>query len=326
MIRTEGCGNMIKFGIMGPGNIARKFADACHETKGVELIAVASTNAERASQFAQTYDIPKAYGNYEDFLTDPEIDAIYIAVINSKHLELIERCARAGKAVLCEKPFVLAEADAKKVIQLSKETNMLIMEAMWTNFLPATLQVKEWLDQGVIGKVRFMQTSFSNLVSRENNQALFNKELGGGGLYDVGVYCLAYAIHMFGTPVSQRSTIQIGETGVDEFGVTQLQFADGAIADCRYGLRLNLDGDARIYGEDGYILANTFWKTTRCERYNNQNELVESKDFEVCNGFLYQLRHFVELYNNQEIESPINPLEQSLLYAKLFDAILQSQV
>lgn len=314
---------MIKFGIVGPGNIARKFADACKESKTAKLIAVASTNPERAKQFAKKYDIPKVYGNYEDLLNDPEVDAVYISVINSKHLELIERCARAGKAVLCEKPCVMTATDAEKMIQIANETNVLIMEGMWTNFLPATIQVKEWIDQGVVGKVRLMESSFSFLTSRDDCQALFDKELGGGALYDVGIYCLAYAIYMFGTPVSQKSTLQIGETGVDEFGVTQLQFSNGVIADCRYGIRLNLDGQASIYGEDGYIVVNEFWKSTQCKRYNNADELVETKNFEACNGFLYELNHFAKLYKNKKTESPVNPLEQSLLYTKLFDAILE---
>ncbi|HHX59991.1 MAG TPA: Gfo/Idh/MocA family oxidoreductase [Epulopiscium sp.] len=316
---------MVRFGIIGAGIIARKFADACKQSKGAQLMAIASTSMERANQFAQTFNVPKAYDSYKDLLNGPEIDAVYIAVINSKHLELIKQCAKAGKAVLCEKPFVLTKVDAKEVIALSKETNVLIMEAMWTNFLPATIQVKKWIDQEVIGKVRFMQTSFSSLVSQKDRQVLFNKALGGGGLHDVGIYCLAYSIHMFGAPTAQKSMVQIGETGVDEFGVTQLAFKNGVIAECRYGLKLNLDGNARIYGEEGYIVVHTFWKSTRCQRYNNDHELVETKDFEVVNGFIYQIDHFAALYQNKQIESKVNPLEQSLLFAQLFDSILEKE-
>ncbi len=178
----------IRWGIVGAGDIAKKFAKACHENEDTCLCAVASTNAARANAFAQDNNISKAYGCYADLLADDEIDAVYIATINTLHFSAIEQCAKAGKAILCEKPCVMTQADAQKVASLARKYNVLIMEAVWSLFLPATHKVQQWLNNMQIGRVRCMEANFSFYSNAGVDSRLFSKALGGGGIFDVGVY------------------------------------------------------------------------------------------------------------------------------------------
>lgn len=310
-----------KLAIIGPGVIAHKFADACTRIEQVELVAVASTNMERAKSFADKYDIPNAYDAYDEML-EQDIDGVYVSVINFKHLEVIEQCAKHGKAILCEKPAVENYEDAKKMAECIRKYNVLFVEAMWTNFLPCIRKVKEWVDSGIIGKIRNIQVNMSFLGDPDPQSRLFNKELGGGGLLDVGIYTLAFALEMMGEPVVQsKSFMQIGETGVDEYAHTLLSFPSGTIASCSYGIRLNKPDHAFIYGEEGHINLPNFWRTRKCEVVNNKGEVIDTVEDECDNGFVYEIQHFVQLIQEHKLESPINTIEKTLSYYKLIDEI-----
>ena len=135
----------MNFGLLGPGSIARKFADACSRTEGVKLLAVASGSRERAEAFAAEFEVENVCGSYEELLALPEIDAVYISVINSLHYETARKCLEAGKAVLCEKPFCVTVSQTEELIRLAEEKGLLLMEGMWTLFLPCVCAVRNWV-------------------------------------------------------------------------------------------------------------------------------------------------------------------------------------
>lgn len=309
----------INWGIAGPGNIARKFAEACNICEQATLYGIASTNPDRAKQFADTYNATKSYNNYQEMVDDEDIDAIYIATINTFHMPIIEQCIKAGKPVLCEKPCVLTEADAIQVETLSKQYDVLVMEALWSVFLPANRKVKQWISEDKLGKLRHMESNFSYFMNYDYSSRVFDKDTGGGAMFDIGVYCIAYSIEMLGYPIDMHSTLQYGPTNVDEFGCTTLVFKDNVTAVCRYGIMQEMDSVATIYGENGYITVNPFWDATKCELFDRHKNLVESFSIEPVNGFLFQLEHFNQLIIDGKKQSDIMPFSTSRMYAKIYD-------
>lgn len=163
---------------MGPGKIARKFADACGKVDGVELVAVASTNEKRARMFADEFGIERIC-SYEEILKREDIDAIYIAVINSLHYDLVKKCLEAGKAILCEKPFCVTEEQARELVQLAEEKHILLMEAIWILSLPCIKRMKKWIEDGAIGKLKFVRSSFAFQAEYDKDNRFFSRQLGG---------------------------------------------------------------------------------------------------------------------------------------------------
>lgn len=179
---------MIRFGILGAGDIARKFLDAVRQTADGEVIAVASRSLERAKAWAETEKLNAYYGNYEELLSDSRIDAIYIATTTNAHYENILQCLRAGKHVVCEKSLVQSYGEAQEVCAMAKEKNLFLMEAMWSRFLPKTVTARSWIADGRIGKVNLMQATIGWKADKVYSKRLFLPELGGGALYDIGIY------------------------------------------------------------------------------------------------------------------------------------------
>ena len=188
----------IKWGILAPGNIAHRFAKGLSVIPDAELIAVGSGSKERADAFADEFDVPRRYGSYEDLVSDPDVDAIYVATLNTFHKECSILCLRAGKAVLCEKPFAINAEEAKEMIACAKECRQFLMEAMWTRFLPVMVKVRELLADGAIGEPRMLTADFGIRKEVDPESRIFNPKLGGGGLLDVGIYTIAMAFMVFG--------------------------------------------------------------------------------------------------------------------------------
>lgn len=311
----------IRWAILGPGNIANKFAQAVKLCEDAELCAVGSTSMERARDFAEKYDIPHVYDSYEELLQNDEIDAVYIATINATHASLIQQCAAAHKAVLCEKPSVLTEQEAIAVQKAAEENQVLVMEGMWTNFLPATAVVKQWMDGGKIGKVRNLSLSFC-FHDSGTSRRLFDRELGGGGIYDVGVYCIEYAMHLLGqAPVECKVMAQMTQGGVDEFAVVLLRFPGDVIVDCRAGVTLSSDNEGVIHGDNGRIRVGNFWVDNECTLCDESGKIVEQYIGDKGNGFVYEIRHFNSLLRAGKLQSDVMPLELTRNCAKVYDAV-----
>lgn len=309
----------IKWGIIGPGNIAKTFAEALRRSGDSELWAVGSSSRERAESFAAEYGASRAYGDYGSFLEDKELQAVYIATVNSTHMDLIRKCAAAKKAVLCEKPCVLTEADAAELEKLSGQ--VLIMEGMWTAFLPATRTVKKWIADGKIGNLSHISLSFS-FKGDQASRRLFSRELGGGGMYDVGVYCIEYAMELTGSaPEECKSMARLSESGVDEFGTLLMRFPGDIIADCRYGISFFAGSDAHIHGDRGRIYVPAFWSGGSCELYDENSVLADRYVSGGENGFIYEIRHFNRLLSEGRTESDIMPLAKTRSCARVFDKI-----
>ncbi len=314
----------IKYGIIGLGVIAQVFAKALNIINGAELTAVASSNRERAGLFARKFNSKKICNSYIELIKDKDIDVVYVALTHNLHFEIVKMCIENGKAVICEKPLFTNKKDAEELIALSRENKVLLMEAMWTRCLPSFQKAKKWVDEGRIGDIKLIDAKFCFNAPYDPKHRLFNPELAGGSLYDVGVYVIEFTTGILGEkPDKVSGFASKAETGVDDFAVINMSFKSGALAMLSCGTRAYVNRDAGIYGTNGRIIVYEFFSSKKCELYDNNNNLVESFEDNCQDGFIYQIRHFNDLFKNGKLESEIIPLDDTLNCADVFDKLLK---
>ncbi len=312
----------MNFGVIGPGVIAEKFAGACKSCEGVTLLGAASRSREKAEAFVRRHGLERVYDSYEALLADPSIDAVYISVIHTGHFSLARKCIEAGKAVLCEKPLTCSLEDTEELIRLASERGVLLMEAMWTLFLPPVQKAVKWLRDGAIGAMEYAACNFSSFVRRNPKSRLFDPAQAGGGLLDVGVYCVAFLLEAAGEePQDVKAFLRIGPTGVDEMGTAVFRFPGGLLADCTFGLRAGLDDSACIFGDKGKIILRHFWRCRRAELYDQEGNLLETAEDSQENGFVYEIDAFRDSFRKGETECPQMPLAKTLAAARWMEAI-----
>jgi len=245
--------SVIRWGIWGTGAIAHSVASDFRMANGALLHAVASRTEERAKEFASEHRAARWYEGLDSLLKDTEVDVVYVATPNHRHLEDCLACIRAGKSVLCEKPFALNLAQAQLIANAARLHKVFCMEAMWTRFIPAVIEAKRCIDAGDIGPLRLIQGNFAYPTPRGNESRLFDIKLGGGALLDRGVYLVSLVQHLLGVPDLIRGATVLGPTGVDEQSSYQLVFAGGALADLAASLLVRGTNDFLICGERGSL-------------------------------------------------------------------------
>ena len=316
--------NKIRFGIIGCGNIARRFSQALNQSAHAELFACAARDEERAKVFAKEYGAQKSYGSYQAILEDQDVDAVYIATVHSTHAQIAKDCIRAGKPLLCEKPFFINSSEAQEVIELGRERGVLMMEGFWTRTQPAYLKVKEWISEGRIGEARLIRAAFCFPVpysEATKSSRLWNPQLGGGALLDAGVYPYMYVTGLMGGPPQDfTAMVQRVDSGVDMSVIMCMRYP-GLLADCLTSIAGRMDDSAIISGTQGYIKQHRFLGSRKAELYNQRGELVDSFSDPVEEGFIHEIDHFVQLIRSKDLESPLIPLADTLDFARKVDYI-----
>jgi predicted dehydrogenase len=311
----------IKWGIIAPGNISIAFAEGMKVVSDAEIAAVASRDISRAEEFAKKFNIKKAYGSYEEIVKDEEIDAIYIATPHTFHREMSILCLEHGKAVLCEKAATLNSKELKEVIETAEKHNTFYMEAMWMRFLPLIKEVKRLADEGAIGELRLVKADFSFRAPMNPESRLFNKDLAGGGLLDVGVYTIAFAEHIFEKdPTVINSFAEIGETGVDEQAAAILGYENGKMAILNFAVRTDTDRCAYIYGTEGYIKIPDFWMARKAYLIKNGVETVIDCDF-IGNGYNYETVEVNKCIREGKLQSDIMTWKFSKQVMNIMDTL-----
>jgi predicted dehydrogenase len=313
----------LRFGIIGLGGIAERFAKVLSSAEGASLAAVASRDRARSEAFARKYGAAKAHDGYLDLILDPEVDAVYIALTHNLHYEYAKACLENGKALLCEKPLVTTRADAESLAAISRSRGLLLMEAMWTRCLPAVRKAKAWVEEGRIGSVKLIEAAFCSKAPYDPKSRLFDPKLAGGGLFDLGVYPIEFATGILGEdPTAVSGAASIGETGVDCFASMSLGFPGGAVASLACGLTARAPLDARVCGDSGSIVVYDFYGSRKCELLDaaGKREEVFEGDFE--DGFIFEIEHFIALYRAGRIESDLIPLSDSIACAGVFDTLM----
>ena len=317
----------IKWGILGTGRIARAFAEGLkHASNGI-LHGVASRTKTNADLFAEEWEVPRAFENYQGLAESDEIDAVYIATPHTRHAENSILCMKNGKAVLCEKPFAVNSGEVEKMIAQAKESDVLLMEGMWSRFPPLMYKLREILSSGQIGEIRTLQADFGfRPPTRDPKGRLFNLELAGGSLLDIGIYPVSLASMVMGRPESFVSDWHCGPTGVDEQASLVFKYTNGSMALLHSSLESETRQEAFLSGTKGNIrIHKQCWKPQRMTvdfPCSGKADVIEMP-FEG-NGFNYEAEAFGELMLSGKKESPIMPLKESLEVIGLMDEIRSS--
>jgi predicted dehydrogenase/aryl-alcohol dehydrogenase-like predicted oxidoreductase len=257
----------LRWGIIGPGGIARAFAAQLPRSRTGRLVAVGSRDPERGAGFAAEFGAARSYGSYQEVLDDGEVDAVYLATPHPAHAEWVVRAAEAGKHVLCEKPLSVTWAHAMAAVEAARRHDVFLMEAYMYRCHPQIRQLTDLIRAGTIGTVRQVQSTFSFATAPNPASRLFAPELAGGGILDVGGYPVSAARLVagaardlpFADPVTVTGAGRIGDTGVDEWAVATLDFGDGLVAQVAAGIRLAADDALRVYGSEGYLELRQPW-------------------------------------------------------------------
>ncbi|WP_371403678.1 aldo/keto reductase [Kribbella sp. NBC_00662] len=257
----------LRWGILGTGNIASRFASQVPTSKTNEVVAVGSRSLDSANAFADKWDIAHRHGSYDDLLADPDVDAVYIATPHPMHVEWAIKTAEAGKHVLCEKPLAINRAWSEAMIEAAVRNDVFLMEAYMYRCLPQTKLVAQLVRDGEIGKVHQIQATFAFAAGFRPESRIFADELAGGGILDVGGYPVSYsrliagiaAGQPFADPAAVSAVGHVGETGADEWSVATLFFDGGITAQVSTGVRLSDQNQVRIYGSEGYLVVEDPW-------------------------------------------------------------------
>ncbi|MCI9845837.1 Gfo/Idh/MocA family protein [Flavobacterium pectinovorum] len=302
--------NKIRWGIIGLGNIANQFADDLKLIEDAELIAVASRDIDKATEFAKKHNCNTFYDSYDALFLDDRVDIIYIATPHNSHTELSVKAMKSGKHVLCEKPLSLSYNDAVKMIEASKKYNKFFMEAFWTRFIPSIREVLSKVKNGEIGEIKYLKADFAYYNS-ELGIRLTDKKLGGGALYDIGVYPLFLSYIMLGIPEEIITKSTYHTTGVDlqTTMILQYKLAQSVL---HAGLVSASDMKATISGTKGRIDIDSPWFMT--EAYSIIENEQEEK-FRIPNigkGYTHEAVECHTCIRNEQIESKLWSHQNSL--------------
>ncbi|HLL10633.1 MAG TPA: Gfo/Idh/MocA family oxidoreductase [Rubrivivax sp.] len=286
------------WGLIGPGRIAHKFADALRGVEGARLVAVQGRDAQRAQDFAARWGAASAGVDIDALLADPAVHGVYIATPHAFHGAAIARCLQAGKPVLCEKPLVTDAGMAREVMALSRERGVFLMEAVWTRYLPIYEQLARWLRDRVIGRVNGLQSSICFKAPYDERSRPFDPAQAGGALFDLGVYSLTMTrwvlTHAAGGKCPPLQGLQahaaMAASGVDARLSAMLDFGDGLVSQFVCGLDGSADNSLRLHGELGSIeIQAPFWGASAAMLVRPGAETVYASAPHAVNGFEYEI-------------------------------------
>jgi predicted dehydrogenase len=313
----------IRWGILGCGKIAAKFAADLRLVKDAELFAVASRDEARGKEFAQVYGVSQVFTNYEA-LAMSNVDVIYIATPHGMHHEHTMLCLFHKKPVLCEKAFALNSTQLREMVDLARTSNVFLMEAFWTKFLPQYRKVIELINSGVIGKITWLQADFGFCASRPPAQRLFDPLLGGGALLDVGIYPVFLAQSLLGKPERIVASMIPHASGVDEQSSMVLTHRDGVLST----LSCSFVSDTPVQA----VIAGTLGRIELQDRFHNASARVmlaigteDLKEVEVYRedgfGYQFEAQHVTDCLMKKMTESPVMTLQDSLELMETLDEI-----
>lgn len=312
----------IRFGIVGTGTIAHRFAEAIKNVDNAELVAVASRTKENAEKFGCEFDIPVRFDSYEKMALSDVIDAAYIAVPHSGHIGCSCLMMNNGKHVLCEKPMAVNSKEAEEMFRCARENNVLLMEAMWARLVPGTIKMLELVENGVLGDILGVEGKFCySMDEDEMDHHVFKRENGGGSLLDVGVYGLNFASWYLGKDIETINAQSDIYNGVDSHTCVLLKYKNGAIADISSAILLRKPNEGYVYGNKGYARLLRFYAPQEIDIYLNNGETVKIPVPYAGNGFEEQIAHFSECVSKGLKESPVVTHEQTLYITKQMDKI-----
>lgn len=316
---------IVRWGILGAGNIAHRFAASLRFCDDCILTAISGRNIVKLDAFVKEYLCPKEYIGYENLLADPEIDAVYLALPHGMHSEWAIKAMQAGKAVLCEKPAALNQEEVKEIATVSRKTSCLFMEAMKSRFEPAYQELKKRIQAGSIGTLQSINTSICFLLPPEMKGKTYHFDsVQGGALLDSGIYCASLLLDYFhGSP---RITILDArmEGTVDVYINAYCQFNDGS-GSLEVGFDRILERKAVFCGSEGEIILPDLHRPQSFIILKDGQKKEISIPY-IHDDFYLQIRHFTDLYLQGKTESPVMSLADSEKCAALLDQTKQKAI
>lgn len=316
-----------RWGIIGLGKIARKFADDLRLLPNAQLHAVASTSLERAQSFAADYGAPHAFGRYEDLVKCPDLDVVYVATPHVLHCENSLLCLENGLPVLCEKPFAMNSAEARRMVGAARRNRVFLMEALWTRFIPAVDHALHLVSEGAIGQLHTVKSDFGFILPFDPHSRIYDKALGGGSLLDIGIYPALLALFMFGKPAPEDilAAATFTRTDVDESCVFSFQYPQNKLALGHSTVAANTPVEAWLYGTEGTIYLHPRWHHAQkltVSKYEGREETTQEIDMPYEGwGYAYEARHVMACLREGRLESDLIPLDFSLDLAETLETI-----
>ncbi|MEW6371244.1 MAG: Gfo/Idh/MocA family oxidoreductase [Pseudomonadota bacterium] len=313
--------DLVRWGILGTGGIARAFAHALRQTPDARLVAVGSRTAAGADAFARDFDA-QACSSYEALVACPDVDIVYIATPHTMHAENAMLALAAGKAVLCEKPFTMNAREAGQVVALARSRGLFLMEAMWTRFMPAFAALRSIVASGEIGEPALVQADFGFAATLDPEHRVNKRELGGGALLDLGIYPVSIACALLGPVQSLRAQAVIGETGVDlSTGFTMLH-RGGAMSVSNCSLRARTPCELTVSGSLGSVRMDRMFHLAQSLTVTAPDGATRSVAAPFLgNGYVHEAIAAGEALRAGLLEHPLMTHEETLAGMRTLDAI-----
>ena len=309
----------MKIGLIGAGNIGKRFCDAVLLVDGVTVDAVASATKGKAKKFADEKNIPCFFESYVQMLENADIDCVYICTTHNFHYENLLLAIKYKKHIICEKPFVLHKDHAIEIFAKAKENSLFVMEAMWVRFLPVISKAKSWIQQGMIGDIEYITSVLGFKCEFNPDGRVFNPHLGGGALYDLGVYPIELIMHLTGQHILDVNSFILPDrlNNVDKATEISIRF-DTCIANIYCSVTANIPHLITVYGTNGRIVIDDPFAGESCTLYNEDGS-TEHFTASRGNGFEFQIQHLVDKIENHQLESDIISPQDTIKCAEIFE-------
>lgn len=311
----------VRWGVVGPGGIARGFASDLALLDDARITAVASRSQERADAFAAEFEVPTAYDDVRALADDPAVDAVYVATVAARHASETLLMLEAGKPVLCEKPFALNAEQARRMADTARANGVFCMEALWSRFLPSYRVLQEVLGEGRIGDPLQVDAEFALRWPFDPAHRHFDLAAGGGGLLDLGIYPVQLCTLVLGQPEQVVAAGHIGTTGVDEQVAAVLRHAGDRLGVVKAALRVSLACGARISGTAGWI---DLPPMLHCPAWLDVHGAGGHERIDTAhegNGLRFQVEEVHRCLAEGRLESEVLPLATTIAHAEVLDAI-----
>ena len=311
----------MKIGILGAGSIADVVTATLVQMEELECYAVASRSLEKAEAFAKKFGITKAYGSYEEMLSDSQVELVYVATPHSHHHAHMLLALDHGKHVICEKAFTMNVAQAREVADKAREKNLYVAEAIWTRYMPSRQVIQSVLESGIIGRPNTLTGNLSYPIS--NKARIIEPELAGGALLDIGIYGLNFALMHFGTEIDRvESAVQMTEKGVDSMETITLFYKDGRMAVLTHSIYCRSDRKGIIHGDKGYMVVENINNPQSLSVYDTEDRLLASYDFsDQISGYEFEFREAVRQIKAGEPQSCSMPMADTLYVMDFMDSL-----
>lgn len=310
------------WGIIGTGVIAQAFVKDLALLDGHIAHAVGSRNLETAQNFAAKFNVHRAYGSYEELVSDPTIDAVYVATPHPSHVDNVVLALNAGKPVLCEKPFAVNATQAREMIAAAQSNNVALMEAMWARFLPHYAKIREIISSGILGEITTVHADHGQRLADQNIARLVEPSLAGGALLDLGIYPVSFAHMVLGVPTKITSTAVFTDKGVDAQTSMILDYANGAQAILNTTMIVRTPCTAVVAGLNGYIeIDRTFYNPTSMRVVLFDGTITNYPLTYVGHGLREQAAEFARVIRGNELESPILTWSETIEIMEILDTV-----